>query len=95
MPIDSPRAVNDERLDVPLPAACFRCGGDLRETRVATQIQEDLPVVRPHVRRFDVHVGACLRATRCQAPEVPVLGTQSALGVSCGRVNFRARLAGR
>jgi transposase len=49
----------DEVIDVPLPARCPACGGDVRETRVAPQVQEDLPVVRPHVRRFDVHVGCC------------------------------------
>ena len=49
----------DETIDVPLPDACPRCGGGLTEIRVATQIQEDLPVVRPHVRRFDVHIGDC------------------------------------
>ena len=27
--------------------------------RVATQYQEDLPVVRPLVRRFDIEVGHC------------------------------------
>ncbi len=44
---------------VPPRAACPNCGGGLRETRIVTQIQEDLPVVRPQVPRFDVHVGAC------------------------------------
>jgi transposase len=54
-----PSAAIDERIDVPLPDACPQCGGGLIETRIATQIQEDLPVVRPQVRRFDVHVGRC------------------------------------
>jgi transposase len=49
----------DETIDVPLPVACPNCGGGVRETRVAAQIQEDLPVVRPHVRCFNVHVGEC------------------------------------
>ena len=71
----------DERLDVPLPAACPRCGGDVRETRVATQIQEDLPVVRPHVRRFDVHVGACRRCGR-RVQERHPLQTSDALGAA-------------
>ncbi len=54
-----PPSAIDERIDVPLPEACPHCGGGLTETRIATQIQEDLPVVRPQVRRFDVHVGRC------------------------------------
>jgi transposase len=49
----------DETIDVPLPAACPDCGGGLTETRIADQIQEELPVVRPHVRRFRVHIGHC------------------------------------
>jgi len=48
-----------ETIDVPLPARCPACGGGLTETRVADQIQEDLPVVQPHVRRFHVHIGHC------------------------------------
>ena len=31
---------------------------------VATQYQEDLPVVRPLVRRFDIEVGHCSRCRR-------------------------------
>jgi transposase len=54
-----PPVAIDERIDVPLPDQCPHCGGGLTETRIATQIQEDLPVVRSHVRRFDVHVGRC------------------------------------
>lgn len=54
-----PPAAIDERIDVPLPDQCPHCGGGLTETRIATQIQEDLPVVRPQVRRFDVQVGRC------------------------------------
>src|SRR5262249_15165088 len=54
-------ATIDEVVAVPLPRVCPHCGGSVAETRVATQIQEDLPVVRPHVRRFDVHVGWCGR----------------------------------
>jgi transposase len=48
-----------ETHDVPVPTACPRCGGTVRETRVAAQYQEDLPPVTPIVRRFDVHVGEC------------------------------------
>jgi transposase len=49
----------DAQHDAPLPAACPACGGAVEETHVASQYQEDLPVVRPLVREFCVHVGTC------------------------------------
>ena len=49
--------------------------------RVATQIQEDLPVVRPQVRCFDVHVGRCLRCGRRVQGRHP-LQTTDALGAA-------------
>jgi transposase len=58
-----PRRV-DERYTAPLPDACPDCGGALQRTRVAAQYQEDLPIVRPVVRRFDVHVGWCTQCGR-------------------------------
>ena len=45
--------------DVPLPGACPTCGGAVEETSVAAQYQEDLPAVRPVIRRFDIHLGRC------------------------------------
>jgi transposase len=71
----------DERIDVPLPEACADCGGDLIETRIALQYQEDLPVVRPHVRQFDVHVGCCARCGRRVQGRHP-LQTTDALGAA-------------
>ena len=35
------------------------CAGPVHATRVASQYQEELPVVRPVVRRFDVTIGRC------------------------------------
>ena len=49
----------DERHHVPLPPACPDCGGVLRPTGVATQVQEELPVPRVVVRQFEVAIGAC------------------------------------
>ena len=46
------------------PAACPDCGGGVVVARVATQYQEDLPMVRPLVRRFDIEVGHCSRCRR-------------------------------
>ena len=71
----------DEVIDVPLPNVCLHCGGGVAETRVAIQIQEDLPVVRPHVRRFDVHVGCCCRCG-CRVQGRHPLQTTDALGAA-------------
>lgn len=51
----------DEQLDAPLPACCPRCQGPLEEQRIVAQYHTELPPVRPHVTRFDVHVGRCRR----------------------------------
>ena len=49
----------DVRLDVPLPPSCPDCGGRVRSTGMATQIQEELPVPRVLVREFRVALGTC------------------------------------
>ena len=47
---------------MPVPDACPDCGGELDVTRVASQYQEELPAVRPTVRRFDIgHCAHCGR----------------------------------
>lgn len=74
-------ATVDEVIDVPLPRACPHCGAPVAETRVAIQIQEDLPVVRPHVRRFDIHVGCCGGCGRRVQGRHP-LQTSDALGAA-------------
>lgn len=71
----------DETIDVPLPPSCPACGGELTETRVAVQCQEDLPIVRPHVRRFEVHVGCCRDCGRRVQGRHP-LQTTDALGAA-------------
>ncbi len=53
----------DETHAAPIPRECPDCGGAVERTREASQYQEDLPVVRPVVRRFAIEVGHC---TRCQ-----------------------------
>lgn len=73
------------RVDVtytaPLPAACPACGGALGVTRVARQYQEDLPVVHPIVRRFDVEVGCCVTCGHRVQGRHP-LQTSEALGAA-------------
>lgn len=49
--------------------------------RVATQYQEELPVQRPLVRRFDVHIGQCTRCRRRVQGRHP-LQTSDALGAA-------------
>jgi transposase len=76
-----PPPVIDEDIEVPLPDQCPHCGGGLTETRIATQIQEDLPIVRPQVRRFAVHVGRCGDCGRRVQGRHP-LQTSDALGAA-------------
>ena len=49
----------DETHRASAPTACPDCGGAVEVTRVASQYQEELPRVRPIVRRFDIEVGRC------------------------------------
>ena len=79
----------DDVIDVPLPAACPDCGGGLEATRVATQVQEDLPVVRPRVRQFDIHVGHCRQCGRRVQGRHP-LQTTDALGAASAHVGPQA-----
>ena len=70
-----PRHV-DLTYDAPLPAGCPGCGIDIQLDGVTPQYQQDLPVVRPIVRRFNVQLGRCVasgrrvqdRARRCRPP---------------------------
>src|SRR5262249_14681175 len=76
-----PPATVDEIIDIPLPHECPHCGGGITETRVATQIQTDLPVLPPHPRRFDVHVGWCRQCGR-RVQGRHALQTTDALGAA-------------
>ena len=71
----------DERYSASAPAACPDCGGAVEVTRVATQYQEDLPVVRPLVRRFDIDVGHCSQCRR-RVQGRHALQTSDALGAA-------------
>ena len=48
----------DERIPVPLPKHCDRCGGEVVGERTEPQYQEEI-VRRTIVRRFDVEIGRC------------------------------------
>ena len=71
----------DERYTAALPAGCPACGGRIRRRRVAPQYQEDLPIVRPVIRRFDVAVGCCTQCGRRVQGRHP-LQTSDALGAA-------------
>ena len=71
----------DEIHQAPLPTRCPDCGGVVAVERVATQYQEDLPVVRPIVRRFDIEVGHCAQCRR-RVQGRHALQTSDALGAA-------------
>jgi transposase len=71
----------DEIYPVPLPAACPHCQGAVRRVRVAHQYQEELPVQRPVVRRFDIAIGQCTACRRRLQGRHP-LQTTDALGAA-------------
>ena len=71
----------DETHAAPVPAACPDCGGAVAVTRVASQYQEELPAVRPVVRRFDIEVGHCSQCQR-RVQGRHVLQTSDALGAA-------------
>ena len=71
----------DEVHAAPVSAACPGCGGAVEVTRVASQYQEELPEVRPVVRRFDIEVGHCSQCQRRVQGRHP-LQTSDALGAA-------------
>ena len=79
----------DEIYDVPLPARCPHCAGPVRRTRIAAQFHEDLPVQRPIVRHFRVHVGACRHCRRRVQGRHP-LQTSDALGAAAVQLGPQA-----
>ena len=71
----------DETLAAPAPPRCPDCGGAVEVTGAALQYQEDLPVVRPLVRRFDIEVGHCSQCRR-RVQGRHALQTSDALGAA-------------
>jgi len=82
-------AVVDEYYEVPLPAACPRCQHAVRAVRVAMQYQEEIPVQRPTVRAFRVHIGACTHCRRRVQGRHP-LQTSDALGAAAAQLGPQA-----
>jgi transposase len=79
----------DETYEAPLPEACPLCSGPVHLTRHATQYQEDLPVVRPIVRAFDVAIGRCRACGRRVQSRHP-LQTSIALGAAAAQLGPEA-----
>jgi transposase len=79
----------DETYDAPLPPVCPHCTGAVRRVRIATQYQEELPVQRPVVRRFDVHIGQCTQCRRRVQGRHP-LQTSEALGAAAVQLGPQA-----
>ena len=71
----------DETLAAPAPTTCPDCGGAVNVTGAASQYQEDLPPVRPRVRRFDIEIGHCSQCRRRVQGRHP-LQTSDALGAA-------------
>jgi hypothetical protein len=74
-------SVIDDTYDVPTPLTCPDCGAAVDDTHVTVQYQEELPPVRPLVRRFDVHVGRCRECGRRVQGRHP-LQTSDAVGAA-------------
>jgi transposase len=79
----------DETYDAALPAQCPDCDGAVRETGIATQYQEELPVQRPLVRAFHVHIGQCTQCRRRVQGRHP-LQTSDALGAAAAQLGPQA-----
>jgi transposase len=79
----------DETYDAALPAQCPDCDGAVRETGIATQYQEELPVHRPLVRAFQVHIGQCTQCRRRVQGRHP-LQTSDALGAAAAQLGPQA-----
>jgi transposase len=79
----------DETYQAPLPPQCPHCAGPVRRVRVAPQYQEELPVQRPIVRRFDVHIGQCTQCRRRLQGRHP-LQTSDALGAAAAQLGPEA-----
>ena len=86
----------DETHVAPAPTSCPDCGGAVALDRVASQYQEDLPEVRPLVRRFDIEVGHCSQSELRPQNADDLLQRHAQLGVQLDdqRGDVRAQLSG-
>ena len=81
----------DESYEAPIGPRCPHCSSqDLEETGVAEQYEEDIPPVRPRIRRFRIHVGRCLGCGKRVQGRHP-LQTSDAIGAACVHLGPRAK----
>ena len=71
----------DQTLEAPVSTTCPDCGGLVEVTHVASQYQEEIPEVRPVVRRFDIEVRRCSQCQR-RVQGRHALQTSDALGAA-------------
>jgi len=79
----------DETYQAPLPLQCPHCQGVVRQEQVARQYQEELPIQRPLVRQFEVHIGQCTHCGRRAQGRHP-LQTSDALGAAAVQLGPQA-----
>lgn len=79
----------DETYEVALPSQCPHCRGRVQGTRVASQVQEDLPIQRPVVREFRIAIGVCRQCHRRVQGRHP-LQTSDALGAAAVQLGPQA-----
>ena len=79
----------DETYEAALPSQCPYCQGAVRRVRVATQYQDELPVQRPIVRAFAIHIGECRQCHRRVQGRHP-LQTSEALGAAAVQLGPQA-----
>jgi transposase len=79
----------DEAYEAPLPPQCPHCASPVDAERIATQYQEELPVQRPLVRAFQVHIGRCPQCHRRVQGRHP-LQTSDALGAAAVQLGPQA-----
>lgn len=72
-----------------LPAVCPSCGGDVEAQSIADQYQTDIPLSRPLIRRFHIHVGVCCKCGQRVQGRHP-LQTSDALGAAASQLGPRA-----
>jgi transposase len=72
--------------------SCPCCGSAaVEETAVVDQYEEDIPEVRPRIRRFRIHIGRC-RKCHARVQGRHPLQTSNAIGAACVHLGPRARM---
>lgn len=81
----------DETYEAPLPPQCPHCGHhDFEDIRVEDQYEEEIPPIRPRVRRFQTYSGRC-RHCQARVQGHHPLQTSDALGAARVHLGPRAK----